>query len=131
MSNDTPPGAPDSDSETGTDIEEPVQLRPDITDEEIKEILGQLPDAAQSAPDAPPPPNPPTPTVADDVHSMAELINGVAKEHRIKPDLAFKLLELTLNYKLAMRQLASAPPSFIPPYPTRPEVSDGDEAEGI
>lgn len=99
---------------------------PPLTDEEIAEALAGMPEQPEEAPD-----QPRNPTVGDDVASMAVLITQVAKDFRIKPDLAFKLLELTLNYKLAMRQLTSAPPSFIPPYPTSPETeetTDGDEA---
>lgn len=105
----------------GTEAED--RNEPPLTDEEIAEALANMSDDVPNGP-------PPTPTVGDDVASMAGLITQIAKDFHIKPDLAFKLLELTLNYKLAMRQLASAPPSFIPPYPTRPEteeITDGHE----
>lgn len=103
---------------------------PGETPEELAERLGDAVNADALGDTEPPPPSH-NPTVGDDVASMAVLITQVAKDFRIKPDLAFKLLELTLNYKLAMRQLTSAPPSFIPPYPTSPETeetTDGDEA---
>lgn len=104
------------------EAEDPAPLEEVLLDEHGNEVPTEEGFAT------PPPHNP---TVGDDVASMAVLITQVAKDFRIKPDLAFKLLELTLNYKLAMRQLTSAPPSFIPPYPTSPETeetTDGDEA---
>lgn len=119
MSDTTKPGAPDPDSETGIDVEEPA------VDQQLPESITDDGSIAIPTPEAPKPFDPATitprvATVGDSIAELAHMVQRLRQELRLSEGGAIKIVDLALTYHIANKQLAQANPfaGFAPQPPT-------------
>lgn len=65
-------------------------------------------------------------TIADDAYNVAAVVKGIADQHRWKPELAFKIIELCTNYSLAKQNLL-AQMNYAPPGVRGPQDATDEE----
>lgn len=102
----------------------PIRSNDEAEEEVVLDENGNAPEEVVE----PPPPSQPS-TIGDDVYSMSALVNETAKSLRMKPEVVFKVLELALNYKLAVRQM-QGPSPFPPGFNPTPETDEQETPDG-